>query len=128
MEAKLNRIMVVEDDPDVRTVVSLSLSRIGGYTVQMCGSAREALEAAPSFAPDLVILDVMMPGTDGPSTLKALRGIPATAATPVIFMTARAHPREMARYKELGCLDVITKPFDPATLAEAIAGIWRRAS
>lgn len=87
---------------------------------------KKKLEAAGSFAPDLILLDVMMPGMDGVSALKALRDIPATSATPVVFMTARAQPQEIARYKELGSVDVITKSFDAETLVERVAGIWKQ--
>jgi CheY-like chemotaxis protein len=126
MARPLTRILLVEDDPDIQVVTSLSLSKIGGFTVKVCGSAAEALEAAPGFVPDLILLDVMMPGMDGPAALTALRRIPATAATPVVFMTARAQPHEVARFKRLGSLDVIPKPFDPTTLPDTIRQIWSR--
>ena len=98
----LNRILLVEDDPDIQVVVSLTLSRIGGFTVEVCSSAAEAFDVAPSFAPDLILLDVMMPEMDGPAALEALRRIPKTAATPVVFMTAKIQPQEIARYRALG--------------------------
>ena len=77
--------------------------------------------------PDLILLDVMMPGLSGPSTLERLRADPATAAVPVIFMTAKVQPHEIAEYKTLGALDVIPKPFDPVTLADTVKSIWSRA-
>jgi CheY-like chemotaxis protein len=122
----LKRILFVEDDPDVQTVVSLSLSGLGGFVVEVCGSAREALQAAPSFGPDLILLDVMMPGTDGIGAFHALREIPETAATPVVFITARARPDEVARYQALGSLGVITKPFDPGSLPKTLLELWDR--
>jgi CheY-like chemotaxis protein len=122
----LKRILLVEDDPDIQTVAELALSTIGGFTVEVCGSAREALDRAPGFQPDLVLLDVMMPGMDGPSALKALRELPETSKTPVVFMTARAQPHEVAHYKQLGSLDVITKPFEPGDLAATLRRIWDR--
>jgi two-component system OmpR family response regulator len=122
--AALKRILLVEDDPDIQTVAELALSAIGGFTVEVCGSAKDALERAPGFLPDLVLLDVMMPGMDGPSALKALRQLPETSKTPVVFMTARAQPHEVAHYKQLGSLDVITKPFEPAELAARLRRIW----
>jgi len=124
--AALRRILVVEDDPDIQTVAELALSAIGGFTVEVCGSGREALDKAPAFQPDLILLDVMMPGMDGPTTLLALRELAETSRTPVVFMTARAQPREVARYRELGSLDVITKPFEPGDLAAALRRIWER--
>jgi DNA-binding response OmpR family regulator len=121
----LQRILLVEDDPDIQVVAALALSRIGGFEVRVSGSAPEALRDAPGFAPDLILLDVMMPGMDGPSTLAALRGLPATATTPVIFMTAKIQPHETAHYRKLGSAGVIAKPFDPATLADRVRELWR---
>jgi two-component system OmpR family response regulator len=122
----LRRILLVEDDPDVQVVTEFALSSAGGFSVAVCGSAREALEKAEGFAPDLILLDVMMAGMDGPSALRALRQLPATAETPVVFMTAKVQPHEIARYRELGSLGVISKPFDPATLAHTLLAIWSR--
>lgn len=122
----LNRILYVEDEADIQAVARIALEAIGGFTVKTCDSGNEALAAAPEFMPDLVLLDVMMPGMDGPSTLKALRDIPALASTPVIFMTAKVQPNEIAAYKTLGALDVIPKPFDPMTLASTIRQMWEK--
>jgi two-component system OmpR family response regulator len=107
-------------------VAALALIGIGGYTVEVCGSASDALARAPSFAPDLILLDMMMPGTDGLGALQALRRLGATAQTPVVFLTAKAEPEEVARYRALGCLGVIAKPFDPSELPAAIETMWGR--
>lgn len=120
----LKRILLVEDDADIQTVARLALEAVGGFTVEVCSSGAEALQKAPGFSPDLIMLDVMMPGMDGPSTYQALRAISMFAATPVIFMTAKVQPHEVAQYKNLGVLDVIPKPFDPMLLATTISGIW----
>lgn len=122
----LNRILYVEDEPDIQEVASLALVDLGGFVVEICSSGDEATKKAPAFAPDLILLDVMMPVMDGPGTLKALRELPQTAATPVIFMTAKVQSHEVARYKALGALDVISKPFDPMTLSETINNIWEK--
>ena len=122
----LRRILLVEDDPDVQVVAEFALSSVGGFSVEVCGSAREALDRVEGFAPDLILLDVMMAGMDGPSTLLALRQLPATADTPVVFMTAKVQSHETARYRELGSLAVISKPFDPTTLADTLRAIWSR--
>lgn len=122
--AGLQRILMVDDDSDIRTVAEISLTAVGGFTVEVCASGPEALEKAPAFGPDLILLDVMMPGMDGPTTLKGLREIPALAQTPVIFMTAKVQPREVAQLVACGALDVLAKPFDPMALPDALRRIW----
>jgi len=114
----------VEDDPDIQTVTSLALGSFGGFDVRTCGSAQEAVAAAAEFRPDLILLDVMMPGMDGLEALTALRDMPATANVPVVFLTARVQPHEIERYRELGSLGVIPKPFEPTALADTIRAIW----
>lgn len=124
MPAPLNCILYVEDEPDIRVVAQMALQAVGGFDVIACASGQEALGAAPHARADLLLLDVMMPGMDGPSTLKALRALPATAQTPVIFMTAKVQASEVAAYKGLGALEVIPKPFDPMVLSAQIQRIW----
>ena len=126
--AGLNRILVVDDDPDILAVTRLTLRARGGYDVEVSLSGREALELAPQFAPDLILLDVMMPEMDGPRTLAALRNDPRTATTPVVFMTAKTMRHETDRYIELGAVGVIAKPFDPRTLVDQIEQIAQRGS
>ena len=126
MADKLTRILYVEDEPDIQMVARLALEALGGYIVDICSSGDEALQRAPGFQPQLFLLDVMMPGMDGPSTLKMLRALPQFANTPVIFMTAKVQPGEVAGYKELGAVDVIPKPFDPMILASKVQDIWER--
>jgi two-component system, OmpR family, response regulator len=122
---KLERILCVEDDPDIQAVIQLALELVGGFTVKLCASGHAALESVDGFQPDLVLLDVMLPGLDGPGTLAALRQLTAAATLPVIFMTAKVQPDEVARYLSLGALAVIAKPFDPMTLAQDILVHWR---
>jgi two-component system OmpR family response regulator len=122
----LTRILYVEDDADIRSVAGFALEVVGGFVLAACASGEEALAQAPGFAPQLLLLDVMMPGMDGPETLAALRGMPGTAATPAVFMTAKVQPQEVARYRALGAIDVISKPFDPMTLSDEIRAIWAR--
>ncbi|GAO36208.1 chemotaxis protein CheY [Sulfuricella sp. T08] len=124
MADKLTRILYVEDEPDIQMVARLALETLGGFTVEVCSSGNEAIARAPEFQPQFILLDVMMPGMDGPTTLKLLRGLPQTASTPVVFMTAKVQPSEVAYYKELGAVDVIPKPFDPMTLAGRVEEIW----
>lgn len=124
MPKPLERILYVEDEADIRTVAKMALEVVGGYSVLACSSGHEAIAAAPAAVADLILLDVMMPGIDGPATLRALRSLPATSATPVIFMTAKVQAAEIAEYRALGALDVIPKPFDPMQVSAEIQRIW----
>jgi CheY-like chemotaxis protein len=126
MSRPLEKILLVEDEPDIRTVAQLSLQAIGGFQVELCSSGQEALTRAPIFKPDLILLDVMMPGMDGPTTYQELKRIPELAGVPVCFMTAKVQPQEVAQYKAMGALDVVPKPFDPMTLPGQIRVIWER--
>lgn len=122
----LNRIMYVEDDDDIRQVAEMALEEVGGYEVRLCASGREAIDAVDEFSPELILLDVMMPDMDGIETFNALQRKGALTGVPVILMTAKVHPEEMARYRQLGVFDVIPKPFDPMTVSEDIARVWER--
>jgi CheY-like chemotaxis protein len=124
MTPTLTTILIVEDDPDIQTVARMALETVGGFTVEVCDCGKAALEAAPRLKPDLIMLDVMMPEMDGPTTLKNLRELPGLASTPVVFMTAKAMPSEVERYREMGTAGVIPKPFDPMTLADQVREIW----
>ena len=123
---KLERILYVEDDADIREVATLALVDVGGFALLACASGAEALARAEAFAPQLVLLDVMMPGMDGPATLAALRSLPSLSSASVIFMTAKVQAGEVADYRSRGVLDVIAKPFDPMTLAGQVRAIWAR--
>ncbi len=122
----LQKILYVEDDPDIQEIARLALEEVGGFTVYICTYGREALGVVTQFKPDLIILDVMMPDMDGVSTFKALRKLETTSSAPVIFLTAKVQPKEVAEYRKLGALDVIFKPFDPLTLADVIKKIWEK--
>ncbi len=124
MTETLKKILYVEDDADIREVARMALETVGGFTVNICSSGRQALAEAPGFDPDFILLDVMMPGMDGPTTLYELRKLPGLEEKPVVFMTAKVMQSEIGVYKELGAVDVIPKPFDPMTLAERINEIW----
>jgi CheY-like chemotaxis protein len=123
----LRRILYVEDDPDIRTVAELSLETLGGFELLLCESGEQAVAGAEAFQPDLILLDVMMPGMDGPATLTALRNIDSIATLPFVFMTAKVQAAEINEYKAMGAADVIPKPFDPMTLPDQIFAIWRKA-
>jgi DNA-binding response OmpR family regulator len=120
----LQRILYVEDEPDIQAVARLALEMVGQFTVKICASGEDALREAEAFAPDMILLDVMMPGIDGPATLRRLREETSLGGVPVAFMTAKVQPTEISHYKSLGALDVIAKPFDPMTLATRVRAIW----
>ena len=124
MSKTLKKILYVEDEADIQAIAKMALETIGGFEVMVCGSGSEAINNAPDFTPDILLLDIMMPGMDGPNTLIALRRLPELKATPAVFLTAKAMPSEIERYKELGALDVIAKPFDPMTLSDQVREIW----
>lgn len=128
MARELKRILYVEDEDDIRMVGEMSLADVGGFEVRACASGPEAIAAAEGFLPDLLLLDVMMPGMDGPTVLRTLRGFPTTAATPAIFMTAKIMPAEVAELKAAGAIEVVPKPFDPMTISDQIRAIWARTS
>jgi two-component system OmpR family response regulator len=114
------RIIYVDDEPDIREVVEISLGLDPAFAVRSCASGAEALAATADWTPDLILLDVIMPGMDGPTTLAGLRTRPRTANVPVVFMTARAQASELQRLLALGAAGVIAKPFDPMTLAALV--------
>lgn len=124
--SELTRILYVEDEPDIQAVAQIALESVGGFTLKTCSSGEEALDNAVDFNPDLILLDVMMPGMDGPSTLEALRKLPELANTPAVFMTAKVQPQEVEQLLSGGAVDVIAKPFDPMTLADNIRDIWNK--
>jgi two-component system OmpR family response regulator len=117
------KLLVVDDDPDIRRIAALALERIGGFQVTLAQDAREALESAALNPPDLVLLDVSMPGMDGPAALAALRAHDATAHVPVVFFTAASSDAEIERLMGLGAVGVVPKPFDVAELPRRIRAI-----
>jgi two-component system OmpR family response regulator len=119
------KILIVDDEEDIRRIARLALGKVGKMDVVEAGSGTEGVRKALEEAPDAVLLDVMMPGLDGPSTLAALRSNPATASLPVVFLTAKAMPGEIERLKDLGARGVLTKPFDPMTLAAELRAILK---
>jgi CheY-like chemotaxis protein len=114
------RILHVDDEPDIRELVEISLGLDPGLAVKSCSGGEDALVTANEWSPDLILMDVMMPAMDGPQTLAHLREKRTTADIPVVFMTARAQTRELASFLSLGAAGVIPKPFDPMTLAGTV--------
>lgn len=114
------RILHVDDEADIREIVNMSLGLNPDFEVRACASGAEAVAAAVEWSPSLILLDVMMPGMDGPMTLKQLHKDPQTSDIPVLFMTARVQTREVEHFIALGAQGVISKPFDPMTLASQV--------
>lgn len=128
-EKMLTNILYVEDDLDIQAVAQIALEVVGGLSLKSCSSGAEALAAINSgFVPDLLLLDVMMPNMDGPTTLARLRNLATTATTPVIFMTAKVQSSELDFYTSLGAIGVIAKPFDPMELSSQVRALWNKVS
>ena len=123
---KLDKILCVEDEADIQTVAKMALETVGGFSVEMCGSGEEAVQKAPNFQPDLILLDVMMPGMDGLATYRALRELPGAGETPIVFMTAKSQAHEVEQLLGLGALGVISKPFDPIQLSGQVENLWEK--
>lgn len=117
------RILYVDDEADLREIAAMSLELDPGFEVRTAPSGSEALVTAREWQPALILLDVMMPGMDGPATLAALGTDPSTAAIPVAFITAKTHPRHVGDLKALGARAVMAKPFDPMTLSGTVRAL-----
>jgi CheY-like chemotaxis protein len=117
------RVLIIDDDADIRLIAGLSLNRVGGMDVIEAAGGAEGVGKAAADRPDVILLDMMMPVMDGCATLQALLSQPATAAIPVIFLTAKGNPPEVERLKALGAAGVLIKPFNPRTLADEVRGI-----
>jgi two-component system OmpR family response regulator len=120
-------ILDVDDDPDICSVVQATLRLVPGLDVQTADSGERAIDLAYELRPDLVLMDVMMPGLDGPSTFKRMRESALLAKMPVIFMTAKVLPAEIAQLLQLGAIGVIVKPFDPLKLYGELFALWNNA-
>ncbi|HET9954291.1 MAG TPA: response regulator [Polyangiaceae bacterium] len=126
MAQELKRILIVEDDEDIRVIARIALEAVGGFEVESCETGAKAALLARTFRPHLVVLDVTMPDMDGPTTLRAMRKEPGLELTPVIFLTAKHHPQELRELEQLGALGVIQKPFDAMRLPSHIQQLWKR--
>jgi two-component system, OmpR family, response regulator len=117
------KILVIDDEDDIRRISRLALGRVGGMDVVDASNGAQGIALAIAEAPDAILLDVMMPGQDGPATLGLLRADSRTAHIPVVFLTAKAMASEIERLRALGAAGVLTKPFDPMTLATGVRAI-----
>lgn len=121
----ISSVLLVDDDANIRRITQLVLTRVVPWEVKLAESGKEALDILTEYQPDLILLDVMMPGMDGPTTLNLIKQTYGNAAPPVIFMTAKAFKTEVEHYLNLGSAGVITKPFDPKGLPEEIQTILK---
>ena len=117
------KILLVDDEDDIREVAQMSLEMTAGWEVVAAGSGAEALRLAAAERPDAILLDVMMPGMDGPATARALKAEPETAGIPIILLTAKVQAADRRRFDDLGVAGILSKPFDPMTLADEVAGV-----
>jgi CheY-like chemotaxis protein len=117
------RILIIDDEDDIRQVAALSLETVAGWEVVVASSGAQGLARAVDYQPDAILLDVMMPGMDGPSTFRELRKNPATAKIPVLLLTAKVQSTDQRRFADLGVEAVLFKPFDPLTLATQISSV-----
>ena len=116
-------ILLVDDEDDIREVAGISLEAVGGWQVSRASSGAEGIATALAERPDAILLDVMMPGIDGPTTFKRLQDDPQTRDIPVIFLTAKVQAADQHRFEELGVAGILTKPFDPMALSDQVAEI-----
>jgi CheY-like chemotaxis protein len=123
-ERTLQRICYVEDDEDIQRIVRLSLERVGKMTVEVVTDSMKAIDAMVAFQPDLVMLDWMMPGMDGPTLFRKMKQDPRVNALPVVFITAKATQRDMDELVHLGAAAVLSKPFSPKDLPDQLRAVW----
>ena len=120
----LDRILLVDDEPDIRLIAQRALESVGGFTVRPCTDGEDALSKIEAFDPQLILMDVMMPGKDGPTTMAELRKIKHFSRVPIVFITARVQKTEVEEYLAQGASEVISKPFNPMTLSSQIQKVW----
>ena len=122
----LNKICYVEDDEDIQRIVRLSLEKIGKMTVEVVGDPMVAIERIIAFKPDMVMLDWMMPGMDGPALYRKMLETPEVKSLPVVFITAKASERELNELRTMGALGTISKPFSPKDLPDQLRALWNK--
>lgn len=124
MGRELKHILCIDDQEDILEVTRMCLETVGGYQVTICNNGRGGIDTAREIGPDVILIDVMMPDTDGPAALRILQQDNKLRDIPVIFMTARVHKSEVEEYIKMGAVGVISKPFNPMGLAGEIQTIW----
>lgn len=119
------RIFIVEDEPDIQKLLRMSLEMLGKHQIEIYGSGEEGLEHVAAFQPDIILLDVMLPEMDGPEVFSHLQQMEDLQHVPVVFITARVRPQDVASYRALGATDVISKPFNAVELPKKIEEIYK---
>jgi len=127
MNKPLNKILYVEDEPDIRDIATLVLENVGDFDVCAVEGGQLALDMIDEFQPDMVLLDAMMPGMDGPTTFVEIRKKKGFENIPIAFLTAKLMDSDIATFLDLGAIGVIAKPFDPMTLSDQVRELWDRA-
>jgi DNA-binding response OmpR family regulator len=122
----LIKVCYVEDDEDIQRIVRLSLEKVGKMTVEIITDPMVAIDAMKAFGPDLVLLDWMMPGMDGPTLFRAMKERAETSSLPVVFITAKANQAELDELTAMGAAGAISKPFSPKDLPEQLRAIWEK--
>jgi two-component system, OmpR family, response regulator len=125
-EQPLQKICYVEDDEDIQRIVRMSLERIGKMTVEVVTDSMKAIDVMVAFKPDMVMLDWMMPGMDGPTLFRKMLQDPQVSALPVVFITAKATQRDTDELLRLGAAGVLSKPFSPKDLPDQLRAIWAK--
>lgn len=120
----LERVLYIEDEEDIRIVADIALKTIGGLDTRCCASGPEGLATLETFPAQLILLDVMMPGMDGPSVLSEIRNNEQYKNTPIVFITAKVQADEVDQLLSLGANAVISKPFEPMDMAQKLKDIW----
>ena len=127
MSKELNKILYVEDEPDIRDIAKLVLEKVGQFEVQVASGGKEALELITTFQPDMVLLDAMMPEMDGPQTYEEIRKLEGFEEIPIAFLTAKIMENDISGFLAMGALGVIAKPFDPMGLSDQVRELWSKA-
>ena len=121
----MHRILLIDDEDDIREVASLTLEATAGWEISTANSGANGIQTALTEKPEAILMDVMMPEMDGPTTFREMQKIPELAGIPVILLTAKVQGVDQRRFADLGVAAVLFKPFDPMTLAQQIADVLR---
>jgi CheY-like chemotaxis protein len=117
----MRRVLIIDDEDDIREVAQLSLESVAGWEVVTACSGAEGIDKARVEKPDAILMDVMMPAMDGPTTFREMQKIPEISSIPVVLLTAKVQGVDQRRFAGLGVAAVLFKPFDPLTLGDQMA-------